>query len=77
MHFESNYSVVLMIFILLYVGMNNNDRPEGNFNRNDRHRVNMNQRGPRHWKDNDDGAPLTKRKNRSFDGSKDNRNRYI
>lgn len=55
--------------------MNNNDRPEGNFNRTDRNRGNMNQRGPRHWKDNDDGAPPTKRSNRNFDGSKDNRNR--
>lgn len=68
----------LFFFFILCTnaGMNNNERPEGNFNRNDRNRGNMNQRGPRHWKDNDDGAPPSHKRNRNFDGPKDNnRNR--
>lgn len=64
---------------LISLGMNNNDRPDGNFNRNDRSRGNPNnQRGPRqqHWKDNnDDGSSPHKqmRNNRNYDGQKDNR----
>lgn len=54
----------------------NNDRLDGNFNRNDRNRNNNNPRGPRHWKENEDGAAQQKNRNhRNFDGQKDNRNR--
>lgn len=59
------------------IGMNN-DRSDGNFNRNDRNRSNNNPRGPRggHWKDNEDGGtPQKNRNHRNFDGQKDNRNR--
>lgn len=61
--------------ILHCIGMNN-DRLDGNFNRNDRSRSNNNPRGPRHWKDNEDGgSPQKNRNHRNFDGQKDNRNR--
>lgn len=57
----------------------NNERLDGNFNRNDRNaRSNNNPpaRGPRHWKDNEDGgSPQKNRNHRNFDGQKDNRNR--
>lgn len=54
----------------------NNDRSDGNFNRNDRNRSNNNPRGPRgHWKDNEDGGtPQKNRNHRNYDGQKD-RNR--
>lgn len=60
----------------------NNERLDGNFNRNldrnDRNNRNNNNpgRGPRHWKDNEDGGtPQKNRNHRNFDGQKDNRNR--
>lgn len=57
----------------------NNERLDGNFNRNDRNNRNANNnpgRGPRHWKDNEDGGtPQKNRNHRNFDGQKDNRNR--
>lgn len=54
----------------------NNERLDGNFNRNDRNRNNNNPRAPRQWKDNEDGGtPPKSRNHRNFDGQKDNRTR--
>lgn len=53
----------------------NNDRLDGNFNRNDRNRNNNNPRGPRHGWNEDAGTPQKNRNHRNFDGQKDNRNR--
>lgn len=63
------------MLIFWHAGMNN-ERSDGNFNRNDRNRSNNNPRGVRgHWKDNDDnGSPQKNRNRGNFDGQKD-RNR--
>lgn len=73
------FQAFLKHFLFLYnphLGMNNNERSDGNFNRNERNQRGNNQRGPRHWKDNNDdnGPQKNRNNNRNFDAQKD-RNR--
>lgn len=61
-------NITLIVFDFRCIGMNN-DRSEGNFNRN---RSNTNSRGPRHWKDNEEGGtPQKNRNHRNFDGQRE------